>query len=187
MKKTSTVIFRGSFNPPGKHHQEIVRSLTEEFDRVIIVCNNRQDKDYAKFISNEDRIVMVKLAFGKIPRVKFDFYDLENNVYTSISSLKERYANKYSKVELWYAVGSDLIIANLKNQSFWENLKFCIIARPGYDLKVSDLPPKYKYISNEVWGNSTVIRERLAIGATVKSFVSVNVLNFILKHHLYGS
>jgi len=187
MKKTSTVIFRGSFNPPGKHHQEIVRSLTREFNQVIIVCDNRQDKDFTEWISNEDRIVMIKLAFGKIPRVKFDFYDLENNVYTPISLLKERYANKYSKVELWYAVGSNLIIDNLKNQSFWENLKFCIISRPGYDLKVADLPPKYKYISNEIWGSSTVIRKRLAIGATVSPFMSVNVLRFIKKHHLYGS
>ena len=187
MRKTSTVIFRGGFNPPDKHHQEIVRNLTKEFDRVIIVCNNKQDKDFTKFISNEDRIVMVKLAFNQNPRVEFDFYDLENNVYTPVFLLKERYAIKYPEAEIWFAFGSDLIIDCLKTQSFWKNLKFCIIARPGYELKIADLPPKYKYISNEIWGSSKVIRERLAIGATVKSFVSLRVLHFILKKHLYGS
>ena len=45
MKKIG--IFGGSFNPPGKHHRDIVEKLSDFFDEIIIVpCGGRPDKNF---------------------------------------------------------------------------------------------------------------------------------------------
>lgn len=197
--RTRIAVYGGSFNPTCNHHQEIVERLIEEFDSVIIVpCGSRSDKNLS-VVLNSDRAVMATIAFGKLPNVELDLYDLDDDVYTPTYLLEERYAAKYSEAEIWHVVGSDLITGGRDKDSqiqrtwkhgseLWQNLKFCIIARPGYQLIDSDLPPISKVLEiKEIVGSGTMVRGLLKEQKDVSSFLDEKVLSFIYTHNLYGS
>jgi len=194
-------IFGGSFNPACKHHQEIALALASDFNKVIVIpCgDSRTDKESVREISNEDRGVIATLAFEGMENVELDLSDLDNDVFTPTYQLQERYAAKYPNAEIWHVVGADIIIGGRDSNSqiqrgwqngkdIWENLNFCVIVRPGYEIVAEDLPPvsRIKEIS-EIHGSGTMIRKMLRQHKNVSEFVADNVLEFILGHHLYGS
>ena len=193
-------VYGGSFNPPCLHHQVIAEKLAAEFDKVIIVpCgDSRSDKDSVKAVSNSDRAIMVNTGFSGLPNSEIDFSDLENNVYTPTYLLEERYANKYPEGEIWHVVGSDLIVGGRdknsqiqttwKNgQEVWQNLKFCIIVRPGYELAVNDLPPVSRiYEIPKIYGSGTMVREKIANHEDPDALLDGAIYDYIKAHNLYG-
>jgi nicotinate (nicotinamide) nucleotide adenylyltransferase len=193
-------VYGGSFNPPCLHHQTIAEKLAAEFDKVIIVpCgDSRSDKDSVKAVSNSDRAIMVNIGFSGLPNSEIDLSDLENNVYTPTYLLEERYAAKYPEAEIWHVVGSDLIVGGRdknsqiqttwKNgQEIWQNLKFCIIARPGYELAVNDLPPVSRiYEIPRIYGSGTIVREKIANHEYPDALLDGAVYDYIKAHNLYG-
>jgi NAD+ synthase (glutamine-hydrolysing) len=194
-------IFGGSFNPACKHHQAIVSILREDFDLVMVVpCgSNRSDKDSVKIISNEQRARIAQLAFDGILGVQLDLSDLENNVYTPTYLLEERYKSKYPGTEIWHVVGGDLVHGGKYDKSeiqrswqhgfeIWQNLNFCVIVRPGYELDLADLPINSMVIEiPKLFGSGTMAREMIKNGEDASALVAEDVLNYISEQHLYGS
>ncbi|MFZ2310957.1 MAG: NAD(+) synthase [Patescibacteria group bacterium] len=189
-------VFGGSFNPPCLHHQGISRQLSREFDHLIIVpCGKRADKD---LVGNDDRGIMVNIAFCGCPNAEIDFNDLHNGVYTPTYLLEERYAAKYPGVEIWHVVGSDLVAGGRDKNSqiqttwkngpeIWQTLKFCVIIRPGYELSPDDLPPVSKVLETEkIFGSGTEVRALLADHKDTSEFLDEAVLTYIKAHKLYG-
>lgn len=198
--RTRIAVYGGSFNPVCKHHQEIAERLIEEFDQVVIVpCGGSRSDKNLSIVDNGDRAVMASIAFDRLPKVELDLYDLENDVYTPTYLLEERYTAKYPEAEIWHVVGSDLITGGRDKDSqiqrtwkhgseLWQNLKFCIIARPSYQLIDSDLPPISKVLEiPAIVGSGTMVRGLLKDQKDVSSFLDEKVLSFIHTHNLYGS
>ena len=189
-------IFGGSFNPPCLHHRKIVVKLVEEFDGVIIVpCGDtRSDKD---LVSNADRGIMAEISFPDLRGVELDLHDLEENEYTPTYLLQERYSQIYPESEIWHIVGSDLIVGGAEGNSqiqktwkrgaeLWQNLRFCIIARPGYPFNKNDMPPVSRILEiTENAGSSSSVREVLAGHGDVSEFLDEAVLDYIKAHKLY--
>ena len=200
-KRTRIAIYGGSFNPGSKHHVEIAEKLANEFDKVIVVpCgDNRPDKESVRAVDNVHRGVITKLAFGHIAGVELDLYDLDNNVYTPTYKLEERYVKKYPEAEIWHVVGSDLIVGGRDKNSeiqrgwqqgkdIWQNLRFYVVIRPGFDLTNEDFPPISKsYEIPEICGSGTMIREMIKNRKDARKFVDESVLEYIYQNHLYGS
>jgi NAD+ synthase (glutamine-hydrolysing) len=195
--KTRIALWGGSFNPAGRHHQEIADRLSKEFDHVFIIpCGNtRPDK---ALVSNNDRAIIANIAFGSFSNTELDHYDLIHNVYTPTYLLEERYTTKYPDAEIWHVIGSDLIIGGSEGNSqiqknwvngleVWQNLKFCIISRPGYPLTGKDMPPNHyiNLLSSEIFGSSTEIREKLKNNLDVSNLIDDSVLTYIKDHKLY--
>lgn len=199
--KMRIAIFGGSFNPAGKHHQEIVARLAEEFDKVIVVVcgSSRSDKNSVKAISNKNRAAIASIAFGGIKSVELDFHDPEHDTYTPTYQLEERYATKYPEAEIWHVVGTDLVCGGRdknsqiqkswqRGQEIWESLKFYIIARPGYELSPGDIPPVSKVCEiQKIFGSGTMIRKMIKNHEDTSSLVSEDVLSYIQDNHLYDS
>ena len=193
-------VYGGSYNPTCLHHQTIAEKLEAEFDKVIIVpCGDgRQDKDSVKAVSNSDRAIMANIGFSGLSNVELDLHDLQNNIYTPTYLLEERYAAKYPEAEIWHVVGSDLIVGGRdknseiqrtwKNgQEIWQNLKFCIIVRPGYELEASDLPPVSRiYEIPKIYGSGTMVREKIASHEDLDTLLDGAIYDYIKVHHLYG-
>ncbi len=199
--KMRIAIYGGSFNPASKHHQEIVEKLGKEFDKVIIVVcgSSRPDKDSVKAVTNDDRAIMANIAFAGFPNTEIDTYDLTHLVYTPTYLLEERYAAKYPDAEIWHVVGSDLVMGGRDKNSeiqrvwqhgdeIWQNLKFYIIIRPGYEIVAGDLPPISKvYEIPEICGSGTMIREMIENHKDARPLVDGAVLEYIYANHLYGA
>ena len=191
---TRIAIFGGSFNPPGKHHKEIVLQLLAHgiVDRVVVIpCGQRTDKAYE---DSEKRIHVMNMAFRDIEGCSVNNFNLELNVFTS----NYRYEKMLGFLgELWHVVGSDLIVGAHKKESSiqkrWENgesvfntLNFIVIRRPGFDFTERDLPAKCVVVDMGLSGSSTEIRTAINT-PSVEPLLDSTVLKYIRNNKIYGA
>lgn len=192
------VTYGGSFNPPSHHHRRIAEGLLARFDRLILVpCGPRSDKATVGTVSLAHRRAMVELAFRGLPRTGIDWTDLDTGTYTTTAALQERYASREPNVELWHAVGADLVIGGRSGDAqiqrswshgaeIWRDLRYAVVPWPGCGLDPDDLPPHSQLVDIPgLVGRSTLIRERLKAGDDVSALVDPAVAAYIAANNLY--
>ena len=192
------MLFGGSFNPPHKVHDMILRILTENSDIVFVIpCGSQRCKLSINLASNQYRMEMVKKAFSDINKVKLDLFDLKNNVFTPTYLLQKRYEKLFPKAEIWHAVGEDIIAGghNLDSEihcswdhgyEIWNKLNFLVIVRPGYGARPEDMPPFSRIVELEkIMGSGTLIRSRIENGEPIDDLVDLEVIKIIRKYGLY--
>lgn len=197
-KGRNVVVYGGSFNPPAKHHLQIVETLIRLFDVVLIVpCGPRKDKASVDSSLLEHRKKMVELNFSNLEKIQFDFQDLDKGVYTPTYFLYQRYLTQFPDDTIWFAVGSDIIYGGRNRQSeihriwhegerIWNELNYFIIFRPGYNISPSDMPPSSKVIVIEdLVGHSSAVRYLIANGQSIDHLVLPQIVSYIMNNHLY--
>lgn len=200
-QRPQIAIFGGSFSPPHFGHINIARKIADIFDKVIIVpCGIRGDKPSTGLISPQHRKEMILLTFKEIPNAEFDFYDLENNVFTPHYLLAERYARAYPDAKIWFVVGGDLISGGKdgnaeiqgsrwqKGKEIWEKLNFVVITHELCPIDSRDLPPNSQVIEVPgIIGRSSRIRALIAAGEPFDKFVVPEVHEYIRSNRLYSA
>lgn len=194
LRRPRIAIYGTKANPPGLHHKLIVEELARQFDLVIIVpCGFREDQPHVLLAPSLHRKKMALLNFGGIANVEFDFYDLDNNVFTPTYMLAERYQEKYPEADIVFIVGADLISGGQNDNSeiqtkwqmgghIWQNLKYAVINT----LNTRDLPPNSEIIDvSEVTGRSTLIREKIANDESIAGLALKSVEEYIRSNNLY--
>ena len=187
-------VFGGSFSPPGLHHRAIVAELARHFDAVLVVpCGPRPDKPSTSEVDPVYRAALADVAFGGLPRVEVDLFDLELATFTRTHELQARYA---PRGEVWHVVGADLVTGGGEGRSFvhthwergaelWQTLNFAVLQRPGHELGPGDLPPRHRLIGGRLDGSSQAIRELLFRREPVDGLVAPDVRDYIERHRLY--
>ncbi len=199
-RQERVVIYGGSFNPPGVHHRQIAERLVQVFDRVIVVpCGLRPDKASSGSVSSEHRVAMVQLAFGGIPRVRIDLFDLDGGTYTPAYRLQEIYQAEFPDAQIFHAVGEDIFAGGREGQSeihrvwkqgerVWSTFRFAVLARPGYGAEKSDRPPQYQMVElGRLIGSSSMIRDRLSKGEDLEDLMDPEVEAYVRSQGLYGA
>lgn len=189
-KTRKLIVLGGSFNPPGIHHRQVVENLSMISDMVLIVpCGPRPDKESVDGSLIEHRRQMVWLNFADLNKVQFDFYDLDNRVYTPTYLLQERYQEQYPDYRIWHAVGSELIpdIHTWdEGEKIWNELNFVVMYRPGWDFKKSYMPPSsYLLVLDDIFGSGSKVRDYLAKDKPIDDLVTPSVCDYIKKNRLY--
>jgi len=168
IKSQKIVVFGGSFNPPGIHHQEIVKALSRVFDLVIVLpCGFRPDKASHKNITDEHRRYMIEKTFVGLSKIEILFMDMEKGEYTRTYELDKQLQKVYGD-NLWYAVGTDLIQGGNRGQAeiqtswfrgpeLWNNLNFAVITRGDMPASPADFPPKNVLVQYDGAGSSKII------------------------------
>lgn len=192
MPQRRIAIYGGSFNPPGIHHVEVVRRLTETFDKVIVVpCGPRPDKAVTNDIAPSHRATMADLAFGGIDGIEVDLFDLDNDVFTANVDLQARYADRG---RVHHVVGSDLIGPEgacpvrqewKDGERLWVLSRFAVVMRPGYPGAEEGLPPHHETVFVEGGGSSTEIRRRIFDRQPFEHLVPQRVADYIRRYGLY--
>jgi nicotinate (nicotinamide) nucleotide adenylyltransferase len=187
-------LFGGSFNPPGLHHRTIAAALAQVFDEVrVIPCGPRPDKAITGSIPPLYRAALADLAFGDLPKVVVDLFDLERATFTRTHELQEKFE---PMGEVWHVVGADLVAGGRLGQSpiqqtwahgpeLWRSACFAVLTRPGHAINREDLPPKSELISLQEDGSSTEIRSRLSRGEPVAHLVPPRVGDYLRRYGLY--
>jgi NAD kinase len=190
----SVAIFGGNFNPPGVHHRLIAEALTKHFDETIIVpCGPRPDKPTTNDVDPIYRATMVDMTFRGMDGVTVELFDLEQSTFTRTHKLDERFADRG---ETWHVVGSDIIQGGKTGRSFiqqqwqhgeelWKQLRYAVIARPGFELDPSDLPPMHKIVEADCPGASYLIREKAFKREPVEAMTVPEVASYIDRYRLY--
>ncbi len=192
---TKTVaVFGGSFNPPGLHHQKIVRALSAGFDQVVVVpCGPRPDKPNTPYAAPLHRATMADLAFSGLENVRVDLFDLEQASFTRTHELEQRYA---SEGEVWLAMGADLLQGAGEGLSrvhqewehgdkIWTASKIAVLTRPEHPLSAKDLPMHHRLIDVEAPVTSASVRERLFRGESCANMLHPKNAEYIKRYGLY--
>jgi nicotinate (nicotinamide) nucleotide adenylyltransferase len=196
-KREEIVIFGGSFNPPGIHHEIIAESIITKLkwvDRLIIYpCGHRPEKETTNNIAPFHRGEMSRLAFLPMEKTSVVLYDIQNNVFTRTHELQKKY-QELGRV--WHAVGTDWIKGGSIGQSLiqrhfkmgeliWREYNILVLKRAEHGINKKDLPPNNRVLELNIKGSSTNIREKTQRGESVTGLVSPKVEGYILQNQLY--
>ncbi|MFA5358827.1 MAG: NAD(+)/NADH kinase [Patescibacteria group bacterium] len=198
--KNDIAVYGGSFSPPGNHHVKVVEVLIEAgFRRIIVVpCGYRDDKKTrTNDIEKLHRAVMSDMAFGHLPGVEVDLFDLEKDVFTRTWDLERRYKNQG---RVWHVIGADMIIGGRAGESeiqrewehgreLWNKSNFVVFTRDGYNLLKEDLPPHNVVMTAavETAKSSTEIRRAIAAHESIADMTPPLVTDYIERYRLYSA
>ena len=165
---TKIAIYGLSADPLHKGHLEIIKYLSEHFDKVIVVPTTvRYYKKNIQMFSFNERFETVKKKCECFKNVEVD--DIERNAPDSwryIDTLRKLSSGKIVKsldeCQYYTVMGSD----SWQNFPTWESYeeilkrsKILVFKRPGYEDNFPDLP--FEYVDMNVDISSTEIREKM--------------------------
>lgn len=165
---TKIAIYGLSADPLHKGHLEIIKYLSEHFDKVIVVPTTvRYYKKNIQMFSFNERFETVKKKCECFKNVEVD--DIERNAPDSwryIDTLRKLSSGKIVKsldeCQYYTVMGSD----SWQNFTTWESYeeilkrsKILVFKRPGYEDNFPDLP--FEYVDMNVDISSTEIREKM--------------------------
>ena len=165
---TKIAIYGLSADPLHKGHLEIIKYLSEHFDKVIVVPTTvRYYKKNIQMFSFNERFEVVKRKCECFKNVEVD--DIERNAPDSwryIDTLRKLSSGKIVKsldeCQYYTVMGSD----SWQNFTTWESYeeilkrsKILVFKRPGYEDNFPVLP--FEYVDMNVDISSTEIREKM--------------------------
>ena len=165
---TKIAIYGLSADPLHKGHLEIIKYLSEHFDKVIVVPTTvRYYKKNIQMFSFNERFETVKKKCECFKNVEVD--DIERNAPDSwryIDTLRKLSSGKIVKsldeCQYYTVMGSD----SWQNFTTWESYeeilkrsKILVFKRPGYEDNFPDLP--FEYVDMNIDISSTEIREKM--------------------------
>ncbi len=186
-------VMGGTFDPIHNGHlvaaSEVASALSLE--EVLFVPTGKpwQKQEVS---SAEDRYLMTVVATASNPQFKVSRVDIDRPgiTYTvdTLTELKEQFPD----ADLFFISGADAIaqiIAWKDVDAVWDLAHFVAVSRPGHKLKlpkapngaISELEVPALSIS------STDVRKRVGEGKPIWYLVPDGVVQYISKHHLYGS
>ncbi len=199
MKKTG--ILGGTFNPIHMAHLIIAEIALEEaeLDEILFIPSGCSYlKDAADILPAKERIHMTGLAIEDNPKFALSTIetDREGNSYTcdTLLELRERYPDQ----ENYLIVGAD----NLFTMEEWkdpevifQNAKILAAVRGGkkrddMEQKIRELKEKYSaditlLPIKHVDISSSMIREKVARGCSIRYMLPEGVRQYIIKNHFY--
>ena len=165
---TKIAIYGLSADPLHKGHLEIIKYLSEHFDKVIVVPTTvRYYKKNIQMFSFNERFETVKRKCECFKNVEVN--DIERNAPDSwryIDTLRKLSSGKIVKsldeCQYYTVMGSD----SWQNFTTWESYeeilkrsKILVFKRPGYEDNFPDLP--FEYVDMNIDISSTEIREKM--------------------------
>lgn len=194
--KNKILIFGGTFNPIHNGHLILAEnSINEEgFDKVVFIPTmNPYYKDTLDF---DTRLKMLKMAIKNNDKFAYSSiekkYNLEGKLYLILEKI-----SKLSDDDVTILIGSD----SLMNLDWWykvdeilKKYKILVLRRDDEDeaieMKINEYKEKYgahiKVLNNKrVEISSSMIREMIKEGKSIKYLVTDEVEKFIKDENLY--
>jgi nicotinate-nucleotide adenylyltransferase len=184
-------ILGGTFNPPHHGHLLIANEVlhTLSLDKVWFMPNQEPPhKKKSSAVSDQARIEMLDLAIKGHPHFEIQTVEMEREgpsyTYDTMKLLKEQNGD----TEFFFIIGADMIEYLpkwYKINDLLELVVFAGVGRPSYNRHT-----EYPVVPVEVPQmdvSSSMIRQRLSQGSTVRYLVPDSVRKYIEENHLYGS
>ncbi|HZG72549.1 MAG TPA: nicotinate-nucleotide adenylyltransferase [Chondromyces sp.] len=187
--KKKVGILGGTFNPPHLGHLIIANEVLSvlELDELRFMPNHEPPhKEKKGGVSDEDRIQMIQAAIGDHPKFKLELCEMQRSgksyTYDTIKFLKER----EPEADFYFIIGGDMIeyLPNWHRiDELCELLTFVGVKRPGYS---TDTPyPVHMVEVPEINLSSSLLRERMESGETVRYLLPKKVIALIKEKRLY--
>lgn len=196
-------IMGGTFDPPHFGHFVIAQAAFEQLglDKVVFIPNGKiVYKDTRDEAQSRHRFNMLRTVIESNPNFKLSDIEISRagTCYTA-DTLTQLKRGEYKDAELYFLVGAD----SLDYMEKWYRpdviFKLCTVAaaeRPGFDKsdidkKISELTEafgaKIEKISIPLIGvSSTMLRQKLAAGESIRYLTHDSIIEYIERHDLYG-
>ena len=191
MSKVKIGILGGTFNPPHTGHLIIANEVFHalELEKVWFMPNQEPPhKKKEGNVSNQQRVKMLELAIQGHPHFDVESLELERQgpsyTYETMKILTDRHKNH----EFYFIIGGDMIeyLAKWhKIDELQQLVKFVGVNRPRYSSKT-----EYEVLlidSPSIDLSSSMIRQRIESGGTIRYLVPELVRDYIEENGLYGS
>lgn len=194
-------IMGGTFNPI--HHGHLILSeyirLRANLDKIIFIpTGSPPHKDDILVLDSKIRLEMVKLAIENNPYFIYSDMEVKRKQLTYTIDTVIELKDIYKDADLYMIVGADTLLSIHKwkdHSRLFSMLNFIVADRFGldkYNVEEEIERLNYKYGANIVSINSpvidissTLIRDRLKEGLSIKYLVPEIVEDFIIKNNLY--
>lgn len=199
-RKPRTILYSGSFDPPGNHNVVIADALADfatKIDTVwIIPYGGRPGK--SGISTARDRREMILRAFVGVRRAIVDFMDLGRKQMTPNVDMDRHFMKNQPNREVWHVVGSIMIKDGASGKSkihqrwsegpwAFDHLNFIVLVTPDHPVNPDDLPPNHKLLYVDVHGTSQEIRTRVSHGEPIDHMVPPDIHSYICENGLYLS
>lgn len=186
-------VMGGTFDPIHNGHlvaaSEVAAAM--QLDEVLFVPTGKpwQKQEVS---AAEHRYLMSVVATASNPQFKVSKVDVDRPGYTYTVDTLNDLNQQFPDADLFFISGADAIaqiIAWKDIETIWDLAHFVAVSRPGHKLKLPTAP-EGAISELEVPAlsiSSTDIRQRVAEGKPIWYLVPDGVVQYINKHHLYGS
>jgi nicotinate-nucleotide adenylyltransferase len=187
-------IFGGTFNPPHIAHSIVANSVREqlELDKIIFIPSG--NPPLKESISAEYRLAMAELAFANDDNFEvsdMEMKDVNEKSYTVNTLQKLKGIYKSNETNLYLIIGTDNLIELPKwkePEKLFELSEVIVINRPDFcsgDSK-KEFTDKVKFITVPFLEiSSSMIRNHVSSGRSVKYLVCKEVEEYIYRNNLY--
>jgi nicotinate-nucleotide adenylyltransferase len=189
--------FGGTFNPIHHGHLLCARAVAEAagFERVVLIPSALPPHKLSAthLATSEQRLAMCRLAVGG--DILFDVDPIEltrNGPSYTLDTARELRRRGWGKIS--WLIGADtvpLLPEWHEPDSLLDEVSFVVMARPGYELDWSALPPKLQGLQSAVVEaprieiSASEIRRRVAAGRSIRYLTPPPVEEYIARHGLY--
>lgn len=180
-------IFGGSFNPVHTGHLIIAEYVREHcnLDKILFVPVGVPSHRENNLLSYENRVEMLKLAIKDNSNFEISYIEKGISSYTFETYLKLK--KEYPNDELFEIIGEDSLAYLDKWKDYEkmiEEVDFIVFKRGNYRAHVEN--KKIKILKNpKIDISSTLIRNSVENGLSVKYLVSEKVEEYISRKKLY--
>lgn len=189
---SSIGIFGGSFNPIHKGHVALARQLLRKakLDEVwILVSPQNPLKPQSSLLDDNMRLEMARLALEDEPRLVASDYEFQLPRPSYTWNTLQHLSADYPQHRFTLIIGAD----NWRLFNQWRNSReiignypVVIYPRDGYPVDTATLPPTVRLVNTRLYNmSSTLVRQLIAEGKSVKRCLHPKVISFIESNHLY--
>jgi nicotinate-nucleotide adenylyltransferase len=179
-------IFGGTFDPIHHGHLILAREAKEtlELDTVIFIpATVSPHKQNQRLASSEIRLEMLRRAIGGESGFEIDTMELNRPPPSYAVDTMEALRQRYPMAEFFFLIGDDHV-TRLPTWHRFEQLaqivQFIVLDRFG-----TDTAHPYPVIQRHIDISSTIIRNRVAAGRSIRYLVPPPVEQVIHSHQLY--
>lgn len=197
-------VFGGSFDPVHNGHVNLVKQICGRvsLDEVIVMparVSPFKQNAARKPVSGRQRYEMCRLAFADMPFVTVSDYEISlpevSYTVNTLRNLRKLYPND----ELFFIMGSDMLMSFEKWYRFEEILSLCTIIAASRESGQGDIKALQSQAERlEKYGrviivptdvyvmSSTEIYEKIKNNIDISCYVPQNVVEYILEWGLYS-
>lgn len=185
-------LYGGAFDPPHNGHLIEIQYVLEKrsLDSIILMPANISPLKTESSATGRQRMEMLRLAFGWMNEFTISDFELKHNSISYTIDTLNYLKDHQSSIELIVGYDNYLSFHRWKDfETILSMVTLVVMRRPTFSNKNNNLPSHDSIVFLDtplIEISSTLIRERVKAGLSIKGYTTGAVIDYIRKNGLYA-